>query len=171
VIQHSALSDNEQGVRVGGDRFVGVFDTLVEKNFISTTGGSAISTDRTQDQLYVIGNRISLPPGATGIDAGYGSIYIERNWITGGDFGMYFAKVNAAAVRNHVSNALIDGIYAEFGDLLVGNVTKGNGDDGIELDFGTVTRNTIGQRQPVAVPERVLQVAAIASQATRPVQA
>jgi parallel beta-helix repeat protein len=114
---------------------------------ISTTVGAAITTDRTQDETYVIRNRISIPPGPAGIDAGFGSIHIERNWISGGDWGMYLGRGEGPVIKNHVSNARIDGIYTDLwrGSELVGNVATNNGDDGIEISAETgvvLTRNT-----------------------------
>jgi parallel beta-helix repeat protein len=147
VIRKNQLVDNRFGIFVGGDRFVFTGDTLITKNVISTTVGAAITTDRTQDETYVIRNRISIPPGPAGIGAGFGSIHIERNWISGGDWGMYLGRGAGPVIKNHVSNARIDGIYTDLwrGSELVGNVATNNGDDGIEISAETgvvLTRNT-----------------------------
>jgi len=152
VIRSNDLIDNGSGIFVGGDRFVFTGDTLIEKNVISTTAGAAITTDRSQDEAYVIRNRISIPAGAAGIEAGFGSMHIERNWISGGDWGMHLGRGGGPVIENRVSDARIDGIYADLwgGSAFVGNVATNNGDDGIEIDSGgaipgssvVLTRNT-----------------------------
>jgi hypothetical protein len=153
VIRNNELVDNNFGIFVGGDRFVFTGDTLIEKNVIWTTVGAAITTDRTQDEAYVIRNEISVPPGSAGIDAGYGSMHIERNSISGGDWGMHLGRGRGPVIKNHVSNARFDGIYADLwggGSEFLGNVVTNNGDDGIEIDSGgaisgssvVLTRNT-----------------------------
>jgi parallel beta-helix repeat protein len=147
VIRNNELVDNSFGIFVGGDRFVFTRDTLIEKNLIRTTVGAAITTDRTQDEAYVIRNEISVPPGAAGIDAGFGSMHIERNSISGGDWGMALGRGGGPVIKNHVSNARFDGIYVDLwtgGSEFVGNVATNNGDDGIEISGTSVvlTRNT-----------------------------
>jgi Right handed beta helix region len=152
VIRKNQLVVNRFGIFVGSDRFVFTGDTLIEKNVISTTVGAAIITDRTQDATYVIRNEITIPPGAAGIQAGFGSMHIERNEISGGDWGMHLGRGGGPVIKNHVSNARIDGIYADLwgGSEFVGNVATNNGDDGIEIDSGgaipgntvVLTRNT-----------------------------
>jgi Periplasmic copper-binding protein (NosD) len=138
VIRKNELVDNRFGIFVGTDRFVFTGDTLIEKNVISTTVGAAITTDRTQDETYVIRNRISIPPGAAGITAGFGSVHIERNRISGGDWGMFLARGGGPVVENRVSDAGVDGIYADLwgGSEFLGDVAMNNGDDGIEIDSG-----------------------------------
>jgi nitrous oxidase accessory protein NosD len=152
VIRKNQLVDNRFGIFVGSDRFVFTQDTLIEKNVISTTVGAAITTDRTQDEASVIRNRISVPPGSAGIEAGFGSVHIERNRISGGDWGMFLGRGGGPVIENRVSNALVDGIYADLwgGSEFVGNVATNNGDDGIQIDSGgaipgnsvVLTRNT-----------------------------
>jgi Right handed beta helix region len=152
VIRKNQLVVNRFGIVVGSDRFVFTGNTLITQNVISMTVGAAITTDRSQDETYVIHNRISIPPGSAGIAAGFGSVHIERNWISGGDWGMYLGRGGGPVVKNHVSNARIDGIYADLwgGSEFVANVATTNGDDGIEIDSGgampgntvVLTRNT-----------------------------
>jgi parallel beta-helix repeat protein len=152
VIRNNEIVDNTFGIFVGGDRFVFTADTLIEKNLISTTVGAAITTDRTQDQTYVIDNRISIPAGAAGIDAGFGSIRIERNWISGGDWGMVLGRGGGPVIKNDVWSARFDGINVDLwgSSEFVENVATMNGDDGIEIGEGgaipgysvVLTRNT-----------------------------
>jgi Right handed beta helix region len=152
VIRNNELSDNGFGIVVGRDRFVATLDTLIENNLISTTVGAAITTHRTQDETYVIHNRISIPSGAAGIAAGFGSVHIERNWISGGDWGMLLGRGGGPVIKNDVWNASFDGINVDLwgGSEFVGNVATMNGDDGIEIGEGgaipgssvVLTRNT-----------------------------
>jgi hypothetical protein len=153
VIRNNELRDNGWGIVVGGNRFVATLDTLIEKNVIATTLGAAITTDRTQDETYVIGNRISIPPGAAGINARFGSMHIERNWISGGTWGMLLGRGRGPVIKNSVSNAFVDGISVDLWtgrSEFVDNEATMNGDDGIEIGEGgglagssvVLTRNT-----------------------------
>jgi hypothetical protein len=140
-IRSNTIVANFTGVE-GGGLHGATNGNAIERNFISTTGGTAISMSRNTNDIAVSRNVISVPAGAIAVSFGKSSGTIVKNRISGGDIGILLELNGPFFVsKNVVVGTAVDGIsLIATMAIVAGNVSIGNGDDGIDVVDGSMTK-------------------------------
>jgi parallel beta-helix repeat protein len=135
--QHNVLDRNRVSVPTTSATFaisiVGAHHTVVSRNKVQGGGFSGIE-----------------------VFASSTNTVVERNVVSGAGVGIWLSSAGQSTIsNNHVSDSTEDGIRVAFSrdTILEGNLSRRNGDDGIDVDSvpTTVTRNTANRNGDLGI--------------------
>jgi hypothetical protein len=148
TIEANSFSGTGNGILLLGSAIPReVRGTQIERNDLVGNGVGVLALTGSVGTV-IADNRVSDSSNFAILAAGDTTL-LDRNTLSANHLGIFISGPNTRASRNRVSRSATDGIGVSsstttFGTVLDRNVTNGNGDDGIDVDYfrTTIERNT-----------------------------